>query len=396
MRILNKYTKILILAVLGCSFLIACDNNSKELAASLGLNYAQLAPDFENVESVWSSMSKQFELNHHAQYSQVKKEIRVIQRDPRTFYHILEASEPYIYYILQETHQRGLPAELALLPVIESEYNPYDRETTGATGLWQLMPDTASGLGVKMNYDYDGRMNVIDSTKAALRFLKYLGDHFRGNWALALAAYDWGPGNVDSATRRSGTRNYWDLDMPTETALYVPRLLAVAEIVQHPGKYGIQLPPVKNKPYFAEVKINKPVNLIQIAKKTGVNTKALVHLNSAYREPSNSISSKNHTILLPLSKAKTIQTKLVDTGIVQPKNQLFALSTKTTLEDNIIPAYVVQPGDDIEEIAKQFHISVKSLMKVNHLKDTEVFPGQKLIIPNGDEHLAANFSEIML
>jgi membrane-bound lytic murein transglycosylase D len=326
-------------------------------------------------------MSQQFKLNHYAQLSQVQSEIRKIQKDPKGFYHTLEAAEPYIYYILQQTRQRGLPTELALLPVIESAYNPYDRETTGATGLWQLMPQTASDLGVKVNHSYDGRMNVIDSTKAALTYLSYLGNHFRGNWSLALAAYNWGPGNIDSAERRSGSKSFWQLHMPQETTRYVPKLLAVAEVVEHPAKYGLQLPPVTNKPYFAEVQVNKPINLPQAAKSAGVSVKTLVHLNSAYQQPTTPIANKN--ILVPLSKAQTIQNNLVATGIVKPKTNLLAMNNPTP-----DPSYVVQAGDDLEQIAKQFHVDVQSIINANNLKDRKVYPGQKLIIPAEGEHLA--------
>lgn len=382
MRILKNVVKILILAVLSCGFLTACDNISTELAY-LGLNYTQLPTDDEKPNSVWASMSQEFKLDHYAQLAEVQREIHKIQQDRRGFYHTLQAAEPYIYYILQQTQQRGLPAELALLPVIESAYNPYDRETTGATGLWQLMPETASDLGVKVNHTYDGRMNVIDSTKAALSYLRYLGSHFKGNWSLALAAYNWGPGNIDSAERRSGSTSFWHLHMPQQTTRYVPKLLAVAEVVQHPDKYGMQLPPVINKPYFAEVKVNKPVNLPQVAKSVGVNVKALVNLNSGYQHPTKPIDNKSGTILLPLSKAQAINNNLVATGIVKPKSNLLTMNTRHSDQP---PSYVVQAGDNLEQIANQFHVDAQAIASSNNLKDNKVFPGQKLIIPTEDDH----------
>src|SRR5262249_6307926 len=148
------------------------------------------------------------------------------------------------------TRARDLPAELALIPVIESEYNPNDRSNKGATGLWQLMRQTAHELGVVVQGGYDGRRNVLASTKAALAYFKDLGDLFNGNWYLAIAAYNCGQGRVQSAIRRTGSESFWNLPLPRDTKYYVPRLLAVAEIVKHPAKYGITLPQVQNKPYF--------------------------------------------------------------------------------------------------------------------------------------------------
>lgn len=380
MRILNVF-KILIPAVLSCGFLTACDNNniSTELAF-LGLNAAQLTPpanyaqdaqvdqvDHDSSSStVWTSMSQQFKLDHYAQLSQVQSEIRKLQQDPKDFYKTLEAAEPYIYYILQQTQQHGLPAELALLPVIESAYNPYDREKTGATGLWQLMPQTAADLGIKVNHIYDGRMNVIDSTKAALNYLHTLGSHFKGDWSLALAAYNWGPGNIDSAEKKAGSKNFWQLHMPEETTRYVPKLLAVAEVVQHPEKYGMQLPKVTNKPYFTELKVNKPTNLAQIAKSAGINITSLVHLNSAYQQPSGPIA--NNTVLVPVEKAQGVETTLLASETTKPTKTILAMnSSATTVHTDSLAepsgdSSAEKPTDVLQEIAQQIHASVQSLI----------------------------------
>src|SRR5262249_50075837 len=149
-----------------------------------------------------------------------------ILADQEHFYKILKSAVPYIYYIHKQTQASGLPAELALIPFIESEFNPNDLSNKGALGLWQLMSGTARDLGVKIRSGYDGRRNVITSTNAALAYFKDLGKLFKGNWYLAIAAYNCGEGRVQSSIKRTGHRNFWELPLPQETKYYVPRLLA--------------------------------------------------------------------------------------------------------------------------------------------------------------------------
>lgn len=236
----------------------------------------------QTVPSIWSKIGNELQLDHYANSARVKAEIRKLLADPKSLNKILTSSEPYIYFIYEQVKKYNLPAELALIPAIESQFNPNDFSHKGATGLWQLMPATARVLGVKVKPGYDGRRNLLASTKAALVYFRDLGQSFRGDWYLAMAAYNCGQVKVVSAERRSHSRSFWNLRLPLETQLYVPKLLAVAEIIKHPGKYGVKLPTVMNKPYFAELKTKKPVNLKQIAKKSGVQEKVLRTLNPDY------------------------------------------------------------------------------------------------------------------
>ena len=193
-----------------------------------------------------------------------------------------------------------MPAELALIPVIESEYNAHDKSSVGATGLWQLMPQTAKELGVKVSKGYDGRVNVIASTKAALLYFRDLGNLFKGNWNLAIAAYNCGQGGVSSAVRKAKSHDFFKLHLPLETKLYVPRLLAVAAIIKHPEKYGIELPQIKDEPFFTEVKINKAVNLSTYSKSTGIDLDTLKKLNPEYKYQKINLQS-SHTLLVPIT-----------------------------------------------------------------------------------------------
>lgn len=261
-------------------------------------------------ESIWASISRELTLDHKDQSSQVKAEIRKLLADQDKLYKILKAAGPYIYFIHKQTQMRGLPAELALIPVIESEFNPNDHSNKGATGLWQLMPGTASELGVKVKSGYDGRRNVVASTKAALAYLNDLCNNFDGNWYLAIAAYNCGQGKIESAQRRTGSDNFFRLPLPRETQLYVPKLLAVAAIVKNPEKYGVQLPPINDKPYFKEMKVTKPVNLMKLAQTSGISAETMHTLNPDRKQEMVTPGKKDvSTILVPINKAPELKAR---------------------------------------------------------------------------------------
>jgi membrane-bound lytic murein transglycosylase D len=312
MRLLLKHSKFLILAVLSCSLLISVIDSNIGVTNMGSTNTdenAQVAPG----DSIWNDIGRELNLDHRAQSSQVQAEIRKLLADQAKLYSILMAAGPYIYFIHQQTQARSLPAELALIPVIESEFNPNDHSKKGATGLWQLMPQTAHELGVTVKSGYDGRRNVIASTKAALAYFNDLGNNYKGDWYLAIAAYNCGQGRVDSVKKRTGTNNFWQLPLPHETKLYVPKLLAVAAIVKNPEKYGVTLPPITNKPYFAEVKVNKSVNLEKVAKSSGTSIETLHKLNPDYKHDVVSVNpkkDKDATLLVPINKAPNVKAAL--------------------------------------------------------------------------------------
>lgn len=262
------------------------------------------------VDSIWNTIGRELNLDHQVGKAQVQAEIRKVLAERDKLYSILQAASPYIYFIHQQTQARGLPAELTLIPVIESEFNPNDHSKKGAIGLWQLMRGTAHELGVKMHSGYDGRRDVVASTKAALAYFKDLGNGFKGNWYLAIAAYNCGQGMVSSAVKHSGSNVFWNLHLPKETRIYVPKLLAIAEIVKNPEKYNVQLPPVTNQPYFTEVKVSKPVNLASVAQKTGINVETLHTLNPDYKH-SPTIPKKNgYTLLVPVNEESRLRDKI--------------------------------------------------------------------------------------
>lgn len=193
---------------------------------------------------------------------------------------------PYLYFIVSSLEQRGMPAELALLPMIESAYNPTAVSVRKAAGLWQFMPATGKDMGLRQTDAYDARRDVLASTSAALGYLERLHQQFGGDWLLALAAYNSGEGTVSRAIEANRLRglptDYWNLRLPRETTDYVPRLLALSELTKDPTAYGVNLEPVADSPYFAKVQLPRPVGIRQLALATGLAERSLRQLNPGY------------------------------------------------------------------------------------------------------------------
>jgi membrane-bound lytic murein transglycosylase D len=316
MQVFINSSKILLLAALSFSLVIVC---SSKLEVPGLMPLVEETSHVTHADSIWNSIRQELTLDHKTQSSQVQKQIQLLLADPDKLYSILKAAAPYIYYIHKQTQARGLPAELALIPVIESEFNPNDHSNKGATGLWQLMPQTARDLGVNVKSGYDGRRNVVASTNAALAYFNDLGNNFKGNWYLAIAAYNCGEYKIIHAQRNAGSHNFFDLSLPTETKLYVPKLLAVAEIIKNPEKYGVQLPPIQDKPVFSEVKVKQSVNLVKIAKTTGVSIDTLKTLNPDYNHgpaPSPTKKGNYSSVLVPVNKVKAVKENLPESVVV--------------------------------------------------------------------------------
>jgi membrane-bound lytic murein transglycosylase D len=260
------------------------------------------------VTSVWDSIRADFVLNHKTETAQVQAQIKILLSEKNKLISILTAASPYIYYIHQQTQKRHLPSELVLIPIIESEFNPHDHSTKGASGLWQLMPDTALVLKIKVVSSYDGRRSVVSSTTAALDYFKDLNVEFKNNWYLTLAAYNSGDGRVRSSTRKNTTENIWNLSLPKETKLYVAKLLAVAAIIKNPEKYGVILPLIPNQAYFVEYKVKKPMGLTAVTKMTGIDIESLKKLNPDYNPKQ--ISHYSSMLLVPVENVKLIKPQM--------------------------------------------------------------------------------------
>ncbi|MBN9320963.1 MAG: transglycosylase SLT domain-containing protein, partial [Delftia acidovorans] len=217
-----------------------------------------------------------------------------------------ERSSKYLFHIVEELERRNMPTELALLPYIESAFNPQAVSTAKAAGMWQFMPATGTYFDLKQNAFRDDRRDVLASTRAALDYLQKLYDMF-GDWHLALAAYNWGEGSVGRAIKRNEKlglpTGYTDLQMPAETRMYVPKLQAVKNIVANPDAFNTELPLIENHPYFQTVTITRDIDVELVAKLADVSTDDFKALNPSFRKPV-IFAAGTPEILLPWDNAK--------------------------------------------------------------------------------------------
>lgn len=259
--------------------------------------------------SIWADMGDRFQFTYERNRPEVLAQIAWFQAHQDILYKTLASSAAYISYVYEETKKRNLPAELALLPIIESECNPNARSKKGASGLWQLMPRTATDLGLKRNSVYDGRKDIIASTDAALDYLGGLHQAFSKDWLLAMAAYNHGPGNLQNAIDRQKkwykSASFWNLHLPNETQKYVPKILALAAVIHHPGRYGIKLPPLSNDPKLASVQARSSTELENIIQASGINIETLRRLNPAYKHLAATAGAPNH-FLIPITQKKQV------------------------------------------------------------------------------------------
>jgi membrane-bound lytic murein transglycosylase D len=282
--------------------------------------------------------------------------------------HLIRALEPraalYYGYVVAAVQERGLPLEVALLPIVESTLNPYAVSPKGATGIWQLMPATAHRYGIAMDWWYDGRRDPVDSTRAALDYLEYLHDYFDGDWLLALAAYNCGEGCVTRARRKAASSSYWALKLPRETGKYVPRILALAEVLRDPSRYGWELPPIDMEPAFALAAIDDQVDVGKIAQLAALPQDEIFRLNPGLNRQATPPNGP-HRILVPAATAPS----LVEVLQNYPRGPERWVQHK------------VKGGDTLSQIAARYHTTSAAIRSNNALKGNTIRVGQSLLVP---------------
>ncbi len=292
-------------------------------------------------------------------------------------------SQKYLYYIVEELEARHMPTELALLPFIESAYNPQALSVAKAAGMWQFVPNTGRTYNLKQNMWQDERRDVLASTGAALDYLSRLHDMF-GDWYLALAAYNWGEGNVQRAIARNQAAglptDYESLRMPNETRNYVPKLQAVKNIVTNPQVYGLTLPDIPNHPYFVTVTTSHDIDVDMAAKLAGMTTDEFRALNPSFKKPV-IVGATQPQILLPFDNASAFERTL--------KAYDGQLSSWTT--------YTVTERMRPQALAEKIGVDPDTLMSVNKIPaGMRLKPGSTLVVPRGDaddEDISADTAE---
>jgi membrane-bound lytic murein transglycosylase D len=329
---------------------------------------------YRNADNLWDVLRDEFSLSHYENNPLVQEKIDWYMNNQDFLLRSVSRAAPYLYYILQQVKKRHLPAELVLLPIIESGYNPFAQSNMGAVGIWQLMPSTATGLWVRRDVWYDGRRDVIASTRAALDYLAYLQSFFDGNWLLAIAAYNTGEGNVSSAIRKNirNGRNtdFWSLPVAQQTKDYVPSLLALAVIITHPDQYPIYFPPVRNAAYLAQIDTDKQISLKSASVLAGIDYKKLISLNPGFSKPGFSETKHRYKLVLPIENVEKFSENL-------------ALNFPTSKPIDWIH-YRVKTGDTLASISRSHKTTVTALRKMNHLPKAlaKLKRGTTILIPN--------------
>ena len=255
--------------------------------------------------SLWARMRHGFSLQGQTNgVARIDEQRRWLMERPGFLTQTGRAGSRYLHFIVGELSKRNMPLELALLPAIESGFNPNAQSPAQAMGLWQFVPATGRRYQLQQRADYDERRDIPSSTRAALDYLSYLHDFFDGDWLLALAAYNAGEGRVRDAIERNRARGlatrYWDLSLPGETQNYVPRLLALSQLVNAPAQYGVDLVPIADQPYFQMLALAQPVDLAHLAVLSGVHERELRMLNPAGR------SRVSGRLLMPMAASQRL------------------------------------------------------------------------------------------
>ncbi len=343
-------------------------------ATAENLTPEQADVDVEASTDIWSRVQTGFALQDtdHPRVSSDKSWYAKHQNYlDRTF----ERAEPYFFHIVNEIETRGMPMELALLPVVESAYQPFAYSHGRAAGLWQFIPGTARRFGLKIDWWYDGRRDVKAATTAALDYLEALHKRFDGDWLLALAAYNSGEGTVSKAIRKNKKRGkgttFWDLQLPRETEGYVPKLLAISSIVAKPEESGVSLKPIANSPYLAEVDIGSQLDLAIAAYMAELSLEELYKLNPAFNRWATSPDGP-HRLLLPLNKADNFQQKLA--GLPDEQRLQWV-------------RHRIKEGETLGHIAQKHNTTVKTIKTTNKIRGNIIRAGNYLIIPAASQSL---------
>ncbi len=280
-------------------------------------------------------------------------------------------AEHYLYHIVTQLEARGMPLEIALLPVVESAFEPYAYSRARASGLWQFIPDTGSRFGLKQDWWYDGRRDIVESTRAALDYLQSLHDEFNGDWLLAIAAYNCGEAAVERAVDYNRSHglpiDFWNLRLPAETRAYVPKLLAMKRLVADPETYGLAFSPIPNQPYFARVETQGQINLKLAAEIAGVTAEELYELNPAFHRWATDPAGP-HFLLLPVDGAQVFTQNLAQLNDEQRMG---------------LGHYTVRKGDSVASVAQHFKTSPNVVRDLNGVPEGRLTVGTDLRVPSG-------------
>lgn len=351
MRVLRYFSVLTYFLVL--SFGFSTPTVAQEVISPSEIT-TDVIPD-ENVYTVWNRIRDGFQIPD-MQNKVVDRNLRLYLKDPSRLRRMIERSQPFLYHIVELVNERNLPTELALLPFVESAFMTKAKSRAKAAGLWQFMPATGKHYDLNQSLWTDERYDIFESTNAALNYLEKLYTQF-GDWQLALAAYNWGEGNLSRAIKRNErarrSTQYMALKMPKETRNYYPKLQAIKNIIQNPEQYNINLPVIYNEPALVQITKSKDIDVKKAAQFANMSEDDFIELNPSFNRPV-IVASHNNRMLLPMDALDQFVENLVSYSMSgQP------LSNWTT--------YKLQPGDTLASVAKRAMMTEKELREANQI-----------------------------
>ena len=341
------------------------------LAAGLEETPPEASPEGDS--DLWQRLRAGFALDLEVDNARITAQRNWYARNQAYLDRVATRAERYLHYMVEEAERREMPLELVLLPIVESAFDPFAYSHARASGPWQFIPGTGRMFGMNQDFWHDGRRDIIASTEGALSYLQRLSDRFDGDWLLALASYNAGAGNVSRAitrNQRAGrSTDYWSLHLPRETMAYVPKLIALAQIVADPGAYDVALRPIADEPYFSIVDTGGQIDMTQAAELADISVEELYMLNPHINQWATPPDGP-HRLLVPVSKADSFAEKVA----------ALPVSERMAWEE-----YRIQNGDSLIRIANRFNTTPNVLRSVNRIRGNTIIAGNTLLIPRPRE-----------
>lgn len=325
--------------------------------------------DTASYNDIWKRISAGLALERHLDQPSVRSKLKWYSEHQGYLNRVADRAAPYIYHIVEELEARNMPLELALLPIVESAYQPLAYSRSHAAGIWQFIPATGDRFGLKQNWWYDGRRDITAATAAALDYLQFLHTELNGNWLHAVAGYNAGENKILRSIQRNSQAGhgttFWDLSLPTETRGYVPALLAISELVANPERYGVKLKPIANQPYFTQVATDGQIDLGKAANLAGISEAEMKRLNPGFKRWATDPDGP-HGLLIPLEHAESFK---------------LALQELPASERISWRQHQIRRGETLSQIANRYGTNVAVLQRSNQLRGSLIRAGQRLLIP---------------
>lgn len=355
---------------------IAATNDTDQLAAYWGEDGSGAQRE------LWGYIRDELKMKIPDNY-RVREQRNYYLKNKSYLHDVTLRAEPYMYWIVRQIKQRDMPMELVLVPIVESAFNPHATSRAKAAGLWQIVPDTGRNYGLTQDKWYDARRDVAASTTAALNLLQRLNKMFNGDWLLTIAAYNSGEGRVMRAIKENQIKgkptDFWSLSLPRETTLYVPKVLALSDVIRNSDKYGITLPKSNNQRALAQVDVGQQITLSQAAELAGMSLTSIKAYNPGYKR---GVTSPNgpHYIMLPKAKVDQFKHSLANKTVLSNIRQEVANNNRRLSKQS---QYKVRSGDTLSAIAKRFNVSTRELQRMNNLRTARLLKiGQVLRVNN--------------